>query len=212
MNCNQCGSEIQDGQLTCPVCGAYVGSAQQTDMQNNYQQPYQQNMQNNYQQPYQQNSYSAPQKQLGMGWFKFVIYVQLFLNAFLNGITAFMLFSGAQYNDGSYDMSELVYSVYDGLQAVDVTYGVCLLGLVVFAIVVRFMLAGYKTKGPISYFILLALNLLFAIIYIIAVSAVTDLSVGGMLSSSFYINVITSIVLLCANIVYFKNRKHLFVN
>ena len=24
--CNNCGNQISDGQLTCPVCGAYTGA------------------------------------------------------------------------------------------------------------------------------------------------------------------------------------------
>ena len=31
--CNNCGNQISDGQLTCPVCGAYTGAGAQANNQ-----------------------------------------------------------------------------------------------------------------------------------------------------------------------------------
>lgn len=50
MICNKCGSQIADGSVFCPSCGANL--AQPTQNQS-YQQP-------NYQQPYQQNGFQQP--------------------------------------------------------------------------------------------------------------------------------------------------------
>lgn len=266
MFCNQCGGQIPEGQLTCPICGAYVDSSNQANaqngyvqpdvqnQQNGYGQPYQANQQNGYGQPYQanqpngygqpyqanqpngygqpnqpngygqanqpngmqqpygQSTYSAPQKQLGMGWFNFIIYVQLFLNALLNGISSFQLFTGAQYKQNSYSMADYVYRHFPGLETADKLYGVGVLALAIFAIVVRFMLAGFKKIGPTCYFILLALNIVFAFIYLGAAASILHVSLGDLLTTNFYANVLGSVILFAINIVYFKNRKHLFVN
>ena len=248
MFCNQCGGQIPEGQLTCPICGAYVDSSNQANAQNSYVQPdvqnqpngyvqpnvqnqpngygqpyqanqpngygqpYQANQQNGMQQPYGQSTYSAPQKQLGMGWFNFIIYVQLFLNALLNGISSFQLFTGAQYKQNSYSMADYVYRHFPGLETADKLYGVGVLSLAIFAIVVRFMLAGFKKIGPTCYFIMLALNIVFAFIYLGAAASILHVSLGELLTTNFYANVLGSVILFVINIVYFKNRKHLFVN
>ena len=35
--CNNCGNQISDGQLTCPVCGAYTGAGVIAFLENNLQ-------------------------------------------------------------------------------------------------------------------------------------------------------------------------------
>ena len=33
--CGNCGNQVQDGQLTCPFCGAYIGAGAQVNQQQN---------------------------------------------------------------------------------------------------------------------------------------------------------------------------------
>lgn len=40
--CNNCGNQISDGQLTCPVCGAYTGAGAQANNQTPQQNMYNQ--------------------------------------------------------------------------------------------------------------------------------------------------------------------------
>lgn len=87
-----------------------------------------------------------------------------------------------------------------------------------FCVVDRCDLAGYETKGPQMYFILLASSLAISLIYIIAANAIISSVTSYMRYSSegdftgIIVSLVTSGVMLIVNIIYFKNRAHLFVN
>ena len=182
--CQNCGAPCPDQESLCANCGAklpesqaWQQSAAGTDQnqQNAYgQAPYGQNQQNAYgQAPYgqnQQNPYGqAPQNPyggshggagygmapgLGMGWYKFVIYFQLFASALINGIAGIVALTGAHY-EGEAD---LVYTFIPSLSTVDKLYGIVLIALAVFAIIVRFQLAQFKKTGPKFYLLLLLIS------------------------------------------------------
>lgn len=215
MNCNQCGTQVPDGQLTCPVCGAYVGSVQQNVQQGGYgQNPYQQNMQqggygqNSYQQNVQPVGYSQAQPQLGMKWFKFIIWFQLFFSTLTGVVNGYSIMTGAHYDVTDWQL-EYIYNVYDGLKTLDVITGVAFIALGIFALITRFVLAGFKKAGPIMYLGLLAANIVFSIIYIAVFCMIVDSADG--ITSSTIVNLVVCIALLIANAVYFKNRKHMFI-
>lgn len=222
MYCNNCGSLVPDGQYTCSNCGAYVGSTEQTynvPNQNIQQEYYQNNMQNNMQnnafnnvgQMYQNNVQYA-QPELGMKWFKFIIYCQLFLSALSNIIYGFRIMLGAHYGVTSKQLN-YIYNHFDGLKILDVCIGICMVLLGVLALITRFMLSGYKKRGPAMYIGYLIASIVMFLVYIcafyiIVISVESTVSI----SSDSYISLVTSIVLLVLNIIYFKKRKHLFVN
>lgn len=99
--CNNCGNQISDGQLTCPVCGAYTGAGAQANNQTPQQNMY--NQQDMYNQTPQQ-----PQKELGMKWFHFVIYFQLFVSALVGLWNGFQLLTGRIYGENT----DRVYSYF----------------------------------------------------------------------------------------------------
>lgn len=206
MYCSNCGGLVPDGQYTCPNCGAYVGSTGQT-----YNAP-NQNMQQGYYQnniPYTQQSV---QPELGMKWFKFVIYFQLFFGALVNIINGFRISTGLHYGVTSRQL-DYIYNHFDGLKMLDVCIGICIVVLGVLALITRFMLSGYKKCGPSMYIGLLIANIVIGFIYIAAfyfiVSSVSpDVSISG----DTFITLVTNLTLLVLNIIYFKKRKHLFVN
>lgn len=206
MYCNNCGGLVPDGQYTCPNCGAYVGSTEQTynvPNQNIQQEYYQNNI------PYTQQSV---QPELGMKWFKFVIYFQLFLSALVNIINGFRISTGLHYGVTSRQL-DYIYNHFDGLKMLDVCIGICIVVLGVLALITRFMLSGYKKCGPSMYIGLLIANIVIGFIYIAAfyfiVSSVSpDVSISG----DTFITLETNMTLLVLNIIYFKKRKHLFVN
>lgn len=104
----------------------------------------------------------------------------------------------------------MIYDTFDGLQTIDIAVGVALIALAIYAIITRFFLAGFKKQGPFMYYLLLIFNIVVGIIYCILVTATVDgleINLTGMIS-----NMITMIVLLICNLVYFGKRKHLFVN
>lgn len=218
MYCSNCGGLVPDGQYTCPNCGAYVGSTRQTyntPNQNMQQGYYQNNMQNNsfnnVGQMYQNNVQYA-QPELGMKWFKFIIYCQLFLSALSNIIYGFRIMLGAHYGVTSKQLN-YIYNHFDGLKILDVCIGICMVLLGVLALITRFMLSGYKKRGPAMYIGYLIASIVMFLVYIcafyiIVISVESTVSI----SSDSYISLVTSIVLLVLNVIYFKKRKHLFVN
>lgn len=229
MFCNQCGAPMVEGQLTCTACGAYVGSQPAADnQQNQYQQnQYQQNQyqQNQYQQPqyqqpqYQQNQYQQNQyhpnqyqaacPQLGMNWFKFVIWVQLFITTITGVFNGYQIFTGAHYKLSDMRL-EMLYDMYEGLQGIDSVIGISFMCLGAFALVTRFALAGFKKVGPVMYISLLAMVIVLNVIYVIAVDAIVDNI--QVTDSSIIVSIVIYVALLICNIIYFRKRKHLFVN
>ena len=190
------------------------------------QNPYGQPQQNAYMpQGGQMNGYPAPPsggkipayttapdgRQVGMNWFKFIIYVQLFLSAIVGLYNGIQLLTGSHYQG----YKDMVYSMFDGLKGADTVFGLCFLVLAGFAIFTRFQLAGFKTMGPRFYLGYLAGVVGITIIYIIVVGGILSkygAGVSDILTPSTVANIVTSIVLIFVNFIYFKNRKHLFVN
>ena len=72
-----------------------------------------------------------------MGWYKFLIYFALFAGAFLNVCYAVLYMTGSIYETEQIDPLT-VYSLYPGVKAVDIVYGILLLVLAVFMIVFSF--------------------------------------------------------------------------
>lgn len=211
MYCSQCGNNIPDGAVSCNVCGAPVNQGMGTNQYQQPQQTYQskqyQHMQwNNLQQSaFTQNNGEV----LGMKWFKFVIWFQLFANCVLNIYLGYKYSMGKQYNLTDYYVQKL-YNMFDGLQTIDITVGIVMMALGVYAIITRFFLAGFKKQGPFMYYLCLFLNLLVAVIYCILVKATVvgmELNLSGMISNAAML-----ITLLICNIVYFEKRRHLFIN
>lgn len=211
MVCNNCGNQVQDGQSFCSACGAQVASAMQTDNQNTYRQPQNVQQQQNGQQP-KQDTYvpSGHGKSLGMGWFNFIIWFQLFAAAVLNFITGITTFTGKHYDEPGYgNLSGAVYSMYENLELYDKLYGIVAIVLAVMSIFVRFRLSGFKKNGPMLYFILLGANMVVPFIYACFASQELGVSVADLLEGP---SLGISAVMLAINIVYFNNRKERFVN
>lgn len=140
----------------------------------------------------------------GMKWYNFLIYFSLFASAVLNAISAIMYFTGAFYG-GSAD---LVYDAFPGLQEIDVVCGMAFVCLAVMALVTRSALYWNKRKGPKLLCALYILNAVVGVLYAVVASAVT----GQMLfDGSIVITLVSSIVMLIVNNIYFKKRKDMFI-
>lgn len=180
---------------------------------------------------------AAPEKQLSMKWYKFVVSFPLFLAALLNLANAVKLFSGASLYEGMDDsvlklcggyegVLKLFYDNYKGLEAINRVYGVLLIAIAVLCIVTRFKLASYKKTGPFLLYCVYGANILANLIYAIGMHVVMSGSKYMIEISDFgfiYVNgyaardssivyCIITAVILCLNIVYFKKRAHLFCN
>ena len=227
--CQICGEVADQWADTQP--GGYGQNPYQLDTQpGSYgQNPYQPNTQpGSYgQNPYQPNAYPGDYNQtayqsnvqygnyanppLGMKWFKFIIYFQLFAAALFGFGGGCYVATGSQYDD----KKELVYAAFDGLEALDITVGILSIALAVFALVTRFALARFKKVGPPMYLGMLAANIIVYIVYIAICESIV-LSVTNEkeleLSDSAISSLLTCIVMFFVNLVYFNKRKHMFVN
>ncbi len=188
MYCYKCGAENENTAKFCRACGADLSTAQA---------------------PHQPSIPAQQDPALKMGWYKFLIYFSLFAGAVLNVFDAISLLTGGIYGGEA----ELVYSVFDGLKSLDAFIGITTLGLAGMCIYTRFRLSGFYKNGPmmlnITYIASLAVNL----IYIIGVSSIVpDILSDASTVSSEVSSMITAIVMIFANTVYFKKRSHLFVN
>ena len=190
------------------------GQSNPFNSQPDYGQPNTYNNQMQYRQPTVNMSpraaalAQAERENLGMKWYKFVIYCQLFLNAIINFFMAIMVFNGEHYNEKYSNGSEMVYKEWPKMETLDKVYGVWLLCLVAGAIAVRLLLAGFKKNADRYYLGFLAANFISGIIYVVAASAITDVDLGGMSSS----NIAQNIILFALCIMYFNKRHHLFKN
>lgn len=210
MYCNNCGTQMADGAKFCPKCGIKM------DIQNPANQnPVNQSMgnqsmgnqipNNNYQPSPAPVYYAADSGELPMRWYKFVIWVQLFLNA-LSGVgSGIMIMTGAHYQG----QATVVYMVYGGLKGLDIVMGIIMFALAGGAIWVRQMLSKFKKMGPTAYVILMALNGIINLLYAIMVSAITRLNT---FNATVISSIIASIALCICNYIYFNKRKSMFVN
>lgn len=217
MKCGNCGNDVPEGGVYCNACGQPVqpNYQQPNYPQPNYQQPnYQQPnyQQPNYQQPYyQQPYYPQPQNTVpyqGMGWFKFLIYFALFFGAFVNLMTGISFLTGSIYGGDA----EWVYAVYDGLQSLDMILGCVLICIAAFGVFVRFRLSGYYRNGPAMLMGLYGGVVLFDLVYIVGVGMILPEYVMEEIDfTSTYSAMITGVIMIFVNRVYFKKREHLFV-
>lgn len=153
--------------------------------------------------PQPSNVYEMPMK-----WHKFLIYFSLWAGAVMNVITGITMLTGSVYASQGAD-PEMIYRYYEGLKTVDVIMGLASIVLAVLLIVTRFALAGYKENGPKLLMISYAANIAVALVYPIMAAAVTDLSFGELFDVT---TLISSIVMLVVNKIYYDKRAHLFVN
>lgn len=162
----------------------------------------------NYYQGY--NPQPVNQPQMKMNWFKFLIYFSLFAGALMNLSQGFLYLTGSIYETLDGIDSSWVYMLYEDLESADKLYGLLLIAVAVIDIVARFSLAGFKKNGPMLINIAYILPIVSSVIYVIMVSGVVgDLTDATLTSFS---SIITGIIFMLANAVYFKKRKHMFVN
>lgn len=148
-------------------------------------------------------------KPLGMKWFKFIIYVQLIFAFLLNLFSAYRLYSGLIYFDGTRNMSFQVYSLFPSLRYVNLVFAAFSVGMAVFSIIVRQRLVKFRVKAVNHYLIFLGLNLLISLLYY----GVTYLASGiNTFDTELLYNITQSLALIFINVDYFRKRKHLFIN
>ncbi|MBP0982456.1 MAG: zinc ribbon domain-containing protein [Oscillospiraceae bacterium] len=145
-------------------------------------------------------------RRYSIGWLKFILYVQLFASAVFSLFNAISFLTGAGYGGNA----ELVYEFYSGLFGLDMVMGIFSLLLCAAAVLVRFMLSGLRQIGPWAYLGLYLANLVMSVIYLSVFSGITGISIGELIDARTVVNMLTSIVMLVVNFVYFRNRSSVF--
>ena len=211
MRCPNCGQRLADEAGRCPVCGTVIDeetrrkAMNEDDFASSSFEGTRQSMgeQASAAQSGRTDQMAPDEKRYParpMKWYKFLIY-------FWTGVGAVL---GMQYETKS--QAAQVYAVYPGLHVLDIVYGVLLILLGVYALIVRQYLAGFKAKGPKMLLIMYIVSLVIEVAYIAASSLISGVNLltasesGTMLISSM----IVSLFMIGANKVYFDKRAHLF--
>lgn len=216
--CSKCGGSIEpENAQFCPRCGAprsappvYTPPA---PVNPPVQQQYHGNYPNQYPPQYPPQPYPPmPVPQLGMKWYKFLIYFSLFAAAVLDLINGFLYLTGQIYalQSAGTISPEVVYAMWGSLRALDVTVGILYLGLALVAIYTRFRLSDYRADGPTCLTIMYAAAAIVTLLYSLIFQAIVQVDIETM--SSTITSLMTSIAMICVNHTYFRKRKALFTN
>ena len=185
MKCPNCGRESDGG--TCPYCG---------------QKPEEGNAPEN-----RESAPVNPADRYSMKWHRFLMVIMIIsgIVVILNGL---MTFTGFEYMQEGYDASE-VYTRFPGLKGWDMFYGAALLFLGVFTFYVRNQLNQFRARGPKLLIILYFTSLVSALVYMIAVSSLLQVS---PIMFETVAPLCVSAAFLVINSVYYAKRRELFVN
>ena len=146
-------------------------------------------------------------KELGMKWFKFLIYFSLWAGALLNLVDGIIQITGNIYLSEGIN-PDLVYKKFPNLKSVDVFFGILFCIFAIFQIVVRFKLSKFSKLAPTMLHVMYILGGILSLIYgIIVVSMIGGNEFGQILGE-----IGGTVVITLMNIKYFNKRKHLFVN
>lgn len=149
--------------------------------------------------------------ELGMKWFKFLIYFLLLFNAAEDLLDSVMMIF-----DIRHELWEMDYYFDGNLRWLGIFFGAAWIVTAAIQIYLRFELAKFKKDAPKKYIIFEILDSVLFLAYNLAggiVSAGSDtetiigVTVGSVIGAS--LGAFTYIYL---NIIYFRKRSHLFVN
>ena len=204
MQCPKCRAAMPNGAKYCTECGAKLPV--QPDSVPNVPQPSIQEAPAYEVQPVMTEAPPAQELQpCEMKWYKFLIYFALWAGAIVNLIDSLQFFTGSILGDDV----EILYAYYPLLKVLNLAFALILVTYAVFAIYTRYRLAQFRQNGPACLHALYLVQLAMVLIYWLAGSLI----LGEWLDlASGFSDLISSIVILCINIVYFRKRKHLFVN
>ena len=182
MFCKKCGKPIGVDDKFCPHCGTPVTDGAAGD---DIFPPY-----------------TPP-----MNWYKFLIYFSLFAGAVVSFLGAALSVLGI--------VTDLkTYLSNAPLLALEIAYMACNLVFGFFALSTRKALVQYKKNAPLMLYICYGITALSEVIYAIydcVANGFTDLVIATNVTTAA-VSVLTSVVIITANYIYFKKRSHLFVN
>ena len=207
MYCFNCGKEVQGAPAYCTYCGAKLEGSDENTLAGSFQDGGNSLAQTDaVHSGVSENSAYADQPVLGMKWFKFIIYFQLFASMLMLIRDGYMAATGAHYGGDA----EFIYALWPSLKTTDILYAIICFALAAFALYVRMSLAKYKEQGPKLYLTLLICNLVFPFLYLAAASLTTGISMSELFSADLIGGALALIILIFVNKKYFNKRRHLF--
>ena len=157
----------------------------------------------------------SSKSELGMKWFKFLIYFILFSEAAENLAQAVSLIFNLKI-EYFQELFDLKY--FDGdMRAFGIFFGFIYLIPAVSAVFIRFDLAKFKKGSPTKYIVFEIYSQIITWVYslFIALCKLEGFPVTTLIRAFIAVTVgcvLGGFIYIYPNVVYFKNRKHLFIN
>ena len=124
--------------------------------------------------------------------------------AIVNGLNTI---TGMAYLQTGYSSSQ-IYSFYPELKSCDMVYGIITIAIGIFEFVVRSRLNKFKSNGPSSLTIMYVIAIVSLFIYLAWASSATKIN---MMTSSNLGSLVSNIIFLIVNGIYYSKRRELFV-
>ena len=185
-NCTNCGAMIKDRDEYCPFCNAVC--EKQTEEKD--------------------DDPAIKAQQYPMKWHKFqlVLLIIRAVSGIIDGLITIV--SGRIVTvEGLKDFT-MVYSVYPGLENCFRYTSVMSIAMGIFAFIVWKRLRGYRANGPISFKIMLVLDIITGIATCTLMSSAMNTNLFSFKIACFFI---AEVVLLIINSTYYARRSELFV-
>ncbi len=208
--CSVCKTQAPDETKYCANCGTRFDGEKKYDLSSLIEENEKALRQAEFENPevfetVQRPAVQQPVQQLPEKWFHFLIYFALWAGALMNIITAVQYLTGSVYSRWGVT-ADFAYRSFEGLQALDIFYGLVLLGLAVFRIYTRFRLAGYKMGAPFLLYVMYGSEAVAVLMYELLYSDITE----KIMDHSVWGSLLISVVMIVLNYFYFKKRAHYF--
>ncbi len=138
-----------------------------------------------------------------MKWYNFLIYFSLWAGGILGLIYSFLYIGNA--------VNLKLYWSFYGTEVLDRVYGVILGAVSAFQIYVRFRLAQYRENAPFLLNLLYFGSSVISALYVLVLSIMVGMPLFECIKSAIA-DLISGLIVAVPNYIYFKKRKHLFVN
>ena len=213
--CNHCGKPVPDNAAFCPGCGSRLTPAAPNGAYNSnaQQQPRVQVPQVQTPPTQQYNAPPAPDftkpQALPMNYYKFAIWVQLFLGALVYAVQGLGLLFGFWYEAVSGINAQWFYLFFPAMHIVDILFGLLYLAMAVGAVYTRQQMAHFKKNGPDLYYLFLIAGMVLSFLYAVLQGIIC--STGSGISSAIGSLVGSGVVLVLCRI-YFEKRRSMFCN
>lgn len=222
MYCKHCGAAVSEQDRYCPYCGSaiaidYSAQANVGSVINSGPSVYvgvpDQHLSKCFPNGLNPSQYIAAQK---LGFYKFIIYFQLFAAMAFYFFMAILMFTGAHWPILGGVSSQDIYSFYPDMIIADYVYGILLIVLGIYAICVRFWLSQFRSYALMTYVMLYGAATILSFLYIVCQYLCTNgmvdpVAYWSSVLPSIVSSLISAVVWITISCIYFNKRKSLFV-